>query len=112
MCLFDAPMAGKDAANSITLSRFRRPTIECMPVNAKAGCLYPNNARAAMEAKANGFDNAIVLDMLGNVAELTSANIFMVKDGIVHTPMPNGTFLAGITRGRVIQLLRDAGYTV
>lgn len=112
MCLFDAPMAGKEAANSVTLSSFRRPTIECMPVNAKAGCLYPNNARAMTEAKGKGFDNAVVLDMLGNVAELTSANLFMAKDGVVHTPVPNGTFLAGITRFRVIKLLRDAGYRV
>lgn len=112
MCLFDAPMAPNGVANSITLSPYRRPTMECMPVNAKAGCLYPNNARAMMEAKSRGFDNAVVMDMLGNVAELTSANIFMVKEGEVHTPVPNGTFLNGITRQRVIQLLRSAGYKV
>lgn len=112
MCLFDAPMAPEGAANSLTLSSFRRPTLDCMPVNAKAGCLYPNNARAMLEAKAKGFDNAIVLDMLGNVAELTSANVFMVKEGAVHTPVPNGTFLNGITRQRVISLLRGAGVTV
>ncbi|WP_417684754.1 branched-chain amino acid aminotransferase [Roseibium sp.] len=112
MCLFDAPMAAKGAANSITLSPFRRPTMECMPVNAKAGCLYPNNARAMLEAKGRGFDNAVVCDMLGNVAELTSANLFMAKDGEVHTPVPNGTFLNGITRQRVIALLRNAGYKV
>lgn len=112
LCLFDAPMAPKDAASSITLSPFRRPTMECMPVNAKAGCLYPNNARAMNEARSRGFDNAVVRDMLGNVAELTSANIFMAKDGIVHTPAPNGTFLNGITRQRVIQLLRTAGHQV
>jgi len=112
MCLFDAPMAPKDAAAAVTLSPFRRPTMETMPVNAKAGCLYPNNARAMMEAKSRGFDNAVVLDMLGNVAELTSANIFMAKDGEVHTPAANGTFLNGITRQRVIKVLRDAGYKV
>ncbi|OJJ11179.1 branched chain amino acid aminotransferase [Alphaproteobacteria bacterium AO1-B] len=112
LCLFDAPMAPKDAASSITLSPFRRPTMECMPVNAKAGCLYPNNARAMLEAKGRGFDNAVVRDMLGNVAELTSANIFMAKGGKVHTPAPNGTFLNGITRQRVIHLLRSAGYDV
>ena len=83
-----------------------------MPVNAKAGCLYPNNARAMLEAKGRGFDNAVVRDMLGNVAELTSANIFMAKEGKVHTPVPNGTFLNGITRQRVIQLLRSVGYDV
>lgn len=112
MCLFDAPMAPKSAASSITLSPFRRPTMECMPVNAKAGCLYPNNARAMVEAKSRGFDNAVVLDMLGNVAELTSANVFMASEGVVHTPIPNGTFLNGITRQRVIQLLKAAGYMV
>ncbi|UES39891.1 branched-chain amino acid aminotransferase [Roseibium aggregatum] len=112
LCLFDAPMAPKDAAMSITLSPFRRPTVECMPVNAKAGCLYPNNARAMLEAKGRGFDNAVVRDMLGNVSELTSANIFMAKEGKVHTPVPNGTFLNGITRQRVIQLLRSVGYDV
>jgi len=51
-------------------------------------------------------------DMLGNVAELATANIFMVKDGVAYTPAPNGTFLAGITRARVVALLREAGVTV
>ncbi len=83
-----------------------------MPVDAKAGCLYPNNARALLEARSRGFDNCIVCDMLGNVAELANSNVFMVKDGVVFTPMPNGTFLNGITRQRVIELLRDAGVTV
>jgi branched-chain amino acid aminotransferase len=97
---------------SITLSPFRRPSIETMPVDAKAGCLYPNNSRSLFEAKTRGFDNAIVCDMLGNVAELATSNIFMAKDGVVFTPAPNGTFLAGITRQRVIGLLRDNGVTV
>ena len=48
-------------------------------------------------------------DMLGNVAELGTANVFMAKDGVVYTPIPNGTFLNGITRQRVIKLLRGAG---
>ena len=50
--------------------------------------------------------------MLGNVAETGSSNIFMVKDGVVFTPAPNGTFLSGITRSRVISLLREAGVEV
>jgi branched-chain amino acid aminotransferase len=83
-----------------------------MPVDAKAGCLYPNNARSLFEAHGRGFDNAVVCDMLGNVAELATSNIFMAKDGVVFTPVPNGTFLAGITRQRVIALLREAGLTV
>lgn len=97
---------------SITLSPFRRPTLETMPVDAKAGCLYPNNARALFNAHARGFDNAVVCDVLGNVAELATSNIFMAKGGVVYTPIPNGTFLAGITRQRVINLLREAGVTV
>jgi branched-chain amino acid aminotransferase len=83
-----------------------------MPVDAKAGCLYPNNARCLFEAQARGYDNAVVCDMLGNVAELATSNIFMAKHGVVLTPVANGTFLAGITRQRVIGLLRGAGVTV
>jgi branched-chain amino acid aminotransferase len=111
LSLYETPMVAPDGF-SITLSPFRRPTIETMPVDAKAGCLYPNNARALFEARARGFDNCVVCDMLGNVAELATANIFFAKDGVVHTPIANGTFLAGITRRRVILLLRTAGIAV
>lgn len=111
LCLYEAPMIGSNGF-SITVSPFRRPTMETMPTNAKAGCLYPNNGRAILEAKARGFDNALVLDMLGNVAETGSSNIFMVRDGEVFTPAPNGTFLSGITRARIIDLLRQSGRKV
>ncbi len=111
LALYDSPMRKPDGF-SITLSPFRRPTWETAPVDAKAGCLYPNNARALFEAKSRGFDNAIVCDVTGNVAELANSNVFMGKDGVVFTPIPNGTFLAGITRKRVIGLLRDAGIAV
>ena len=53
-----------------------------------------------------------MLDLLGNVAEFGNANVFMVKDGVVFTPVPNGTFLNGITRQRVIELLRGDGVSV
>ena len=112
LCLYETPMPPASAGVSITLSPFRRPTLECMPVDAKAGCLYPNNGRALAEANARGFDNCLLCDMLGNVAELATANIFFAKDGAVYTPAPNGTFLSGITRHRTIRLLRDAGVTV
>lgn len=111
LCIYEAAMRPPKGF-SITLSPFRRPTLESMPVDAKAGCLYPNNARSLFEAKARGFDNAIVCDMLGNVAELATSNIFMAKDGVVFTPVANGTFLAGITRQRVVGLLRQSGVTV
>jgi len=111
LCLFESPMIASSGF-SVSVSPFRRPTYETAPTNAKAGCLYPNNGRAVMEAKSRGFDNALVLDMLGNVAETGTSNIFMVKDGVVFTPAPNGTFLSGITRSRTIRLLREAGTEV
>ncbi|MEM6665815.1 MAG: branched-chain amino acid aminotransferase [Pseudomonadota bacterium] len=112
LCLYHTPMPPADRGFSITVSRFRRPTMETMPTNAKAGCLYPNNARCLQDARDRGFDNCLVLDMLGNVAELATANVFMAKDGVVFTPAPNGTFLSGITRHRTMTLLRKAGITV
>jgi branched-chain amino acid aminotransferase len=109
LCLYEAPMIAPTGF-SLTVSPFRRPTVETMPTDAKAGCLYPNNGRAIVEAKMRGFDNALVLDMLGNVAETGTSNVFMVKDGHVFTPSPNGTFLSGITRSRTIGLLGDYGF--
>jgi len=111
LSIYEAPMRPPKGF-SVTLSPFRRPTLETMPVDCKAGCLYPNNSRSLFEAQARGFDNAVVCDMLGNVAELATSNLFMAKDGIVYTPYPNGTFLDGITRQRVIGLLRENGVTV
>jgi branched-chain amino acid aminotransferase len=111
LCIYEAPMP-KPVGNAITLSPFRRPTAECAPVEAKAACLYPNNSRALAEAASRGFQNALMLDMLGNVAEFGNSNVFMAKDGVVYTPAPNGTFLNGITRQRVIGLLRADGVTV
>jgi branched-chain amino acid aminotransferase len=111
LCIYEAPMP-KPIGNAITLSPFRRPTMECAPVDAKAACLYPNNSRALIEAASRGFNNCLMLDLLGNVAEFGNANVFMVKDGVVFTPVPNGTFLNGITRQRVIELLRADGISV
>ena len=111
LCIYVAPMP-QPTGSAITLSPFRRPTMETAPVDCKAACLYPNNSRALMEAQSRGFNNALMLDMLGNVAEFGNANVFMAKDGVVFTPAPNGTFLNGITRQRVIDLLRGDGVTV
>jgi branched-chain amino acid aminotransferase len=111
LCIYEAPMP-QPTGNAITLSPFRRPTADCAPVDAKAACLYPNNSRALIEAASRGFNNCLMLDLLGNVAEFGNANVFMAKDGVVYTPAPNGTFLNGITRQRVIDLLRGDGVTV
>ena len=111
LTLYETPMP-PPTGFSVTVSPYRRPSVECMPTDAKAGCLYPNNGRAITEARARGFDNALVRDLLGNVAETGTSNVFMVKDGIVLTPAANGSFLAGVTRRRVIGLLRQAGVEV
>jgi branched-chain amino acid aminotransferase len=111
LSVFESPLP--DASGfSAHLSPFRRPSFEYAPTDAKAACHYPNSGRALRVARAQGFDNAIMLDPLGNVAELATANIFFAKGGSVHTPVPNGCFLNGITRQRTIKLLVDAGIPV
>ena len=110
--LEEIPMAPETASTTLTTTRFRRPVMEDAVVNAKAGCLYPNNARMLAEARAKGFGNALVADALGNVAETSSANVFMVRDGEVFTPIPNGCFLAGITRARHIANMQADGIKV
>ena len=112
ICLEAIPMAQPDASTTLTRTRFRRPVLEDAVVNAKAGCLYPNNARMLVEARSKGFGNALVADAMGNVAETATANVFMVKDGEVFTPIANGTFLAGITRARHLQNMRTDGMDV
>ncbi len=112
VCLEEVPMAPEGAAVTLATTRFRRPVLEDAVVNAKAGCLYPNNARMLAEVRAKGYGNALVADAMGNVAESASANVFMVRDGEVFTPIPNGTFLSGITRARHIDNLRKDGVAV
>ncbi len=112
ICLEEIPMAPPEATARLTTTSFRRPVLEDAVVNAKAGCLYPNNARMLLEANSKGYNNALVADAMGNVAESATANVFMVRDGEIYTPIANGTFLAGITRARHISNLRLEGLTV
>jgi branched-chain amino acid aminotransferase len=112
VCLEEIPMPAADTAITLTTTQFRRPVLESSVVNAKAGCLYPNNARMLKEARAKGFNNALVADAMGNVAETATANVFMAKDGEVFTPIANGTFLAGITRARHMANMRMDGISV
>ena len=112
VCLEDVPMAPETASTTLATTSFRRPVLADNVVNAKAGCLYPNNARMLAEVRARGYGNALVADAMGNVAESASANVFMVRDGEVFTPIPNGTFLAGITRARHIDNMQKDGMAV
>ncbi len=110
--LEEVPMPAPEATTTLTTTQFRRPVLADNVCNAKAGCLYPNNARMLVEAQRKGFGNALVQDAMGNVAESATANVFIVKDGTVFTPIANGTFLSGITRARHIANLRAEGIAV
>ena len=112
LTLFDAPMPAFTGF-SACLSALRRPDANMAPTDAKASALYANSTRVMREAKERGFDNGVVLDSSGAVAEFATSNLFLVTpEGKVVTPVPNGTFLAGITRARVIALLAEAGVQV
>jgi branched-chain amino acid aminotransferase len=109
LTLFDAPLP-PFTGFSACLSALRRPDPSMAPTDAKASALYANTSRALRDAKARGFDNAIMVDAAGNVAEFASSNLFLVDaDGTLVTPALNGSFLAGITRARVIALMAEQG---
>lgn len=112
LTLIDRPMPAPGGGLKICRTSRTRPTPLAAPTDAKAACLYPNVHRMMREAAARGFDVAVVGDANGNVAELSTSNLFLGIDGAVVTPVPNGSFLNGITRQRTIQLLRQAGVTV
>ncbi len=111
LAIYDSPMPSADGF-SACISTYRRPARDMAPTDAKASCLYPNTQRALVEAGQRGFDNAVLYDASGNVAEFATANLWIAKDGVAMTPAINGTFLNGITRQRIIQLLRDDGVEV
>jgi branched-chain amino acid aminotransferase len=111
LAVYASPMP-EPRGMSVCFSSYRRPARDAAPTDAKAGCLYPNMQRALVEAAGRGFDNGITLDASANVAELATANLWIARDGVAMTPVCNGTFLNGITRQRVIQLLRQAGTEV
>ena len=92
-------------------AKYKRPSPECAPVHAKAAGLYMICTVSKHEAEAQGFNDAIMLDWRGYVAECTGANIFFVKDGALHTPTPD-CFLDGITRQTVMERARVKGIEV
>jgi branched-chain amino acid aminotransferase len=95
----------------LDISKWRRPAPDTAPTDAKASGLYMICTMSKHTADANGYDDALMLDYRGQVAEATGANIFFVKDGALHTPTPD-CFLDGITRRTVIDLARKRGIDV
>ncbi len=111
LTVFEAPMPTGEGF-TCCLSPYRRPGPETAPTDAKASCHYPNSSRAIIDARDRGFQNPVMRDGFGHVAEFATANIWIVKDGVAITPVPNGSFLNGITRQRLIGLMRDDGIEV
>ncbi len=103
----DAKMQGA----KLDIAEWKRPSPETIPVHAKAAGLYMICTISKHKAEAKGCSDALFMDYRGYVAEATGANIFFVKDGEVHTPLPD-SFLNGITRQTVIGMLKDKGITV
>jgi len=95
----------------LEISKWRRPAPDTIPTQAKAAGLYMICTLSKHAAEANGFDDALMFDYRGLVAEATGANIFFVKDGELHTPTPD-CFLDGITRRTVIDLAKRRGINV
>ena len=98
----DAKMKGA----KLDIAKWKRPSPETIPHAAKAAGLYMICTMSKHAAEAKGCSDAMMFDYRGYVAEATGANIFFVKDGEVHTPLPDA-FLNGITRQTVIGMLRD-----
>ena len=92
-------------------SKWRRPAPDTAPVHAKAAGLYMICTLSKHEAEAKGYDDALMLDYRGQIAESTGANIFLIQDGKIHTPTPD-CFLDGITRRTVIGIAKKHGYEV
>jgi branched-chain amino acid aminotransferase len=90
---------------------WKRPSPECAPVRAKAAGLYMICTLSKHDAEAEGYDDALMLDWRGQIAETTGANVFLVIDGALHTPTPD-CFLDGITRRSVMALARQRGYDI
>jgi len=85
LTIFEAAMP-TGAGFSCCLSTYRRPGPETAPTDAKASCHYPNSSRALIEARNRGFQNPVMRDGLGHVAEFATSNIWIVKDGVAITP--------------------------
>jgi branched-chain amino acid aminotransferase len=95
----------------LTFAEYRRPDPRTAPTKSKASGLYMICTIEKHRAERLGYADALMLDWRGQIAEATGANIFFVKDGVLHTPLPD-CFLDGITRRTVIELAKKRGLTV
>lgn len=97
---------------SVKFSTFNKYHINSFMVNGKVTGQYVNSVLAKIEAKKDGYTEALLLDHEGYLAEGTGENVFVVKNGVIYTPGDDATILKGITRASVIQVAADLGYKV
>ena len=105
------PMEQRLKGIRITHAQYRRPDPACAPAKAKAAGLYMICTIEKHRAERAGYSDALMLDYRGRVAECTGANVFLIKEGVIHTPEPD-CFLDGITRRTVIDLAKARGIQV
>ncbi|MGE0740641.1 MAG: branched-chain amino acid aminotransferase [Hyphomonadaceae bacterium] len=103
--------ADKMAGIRLMIAPWRRPAPDTAPCNSKAAGLYMICTLSKHAAEDCGFNDALMFDWRGQIAEATGANIFFVRDGVIHTPTPD-CFLNGLTRQTVIKLAREKGMDV
>ncbi len=97
---------------NIGVSSWRKPAVSTFPNIAKAGANYMLSQLANMEAQDNGYDEALLLDVNGLVAEGSGENVFIIKDGVIYTPTLSSSLLEGITRDSVMKIAEDLGYEI
>ena len=103
---------GMENGVDIGVSSWRKPAPDTFPALAKCGANYMNSQLAKLEAIEHGYDEAIMLDYMGYVSEGSGENIFLVEDGVLHTPSLGSSNLRGITRDSIMKVARDLGYEV
>lgn len=108
---WDWPKYLGDRTLRLMISSYQRPNPFAVPIESKCAGQYANSIIASTEAKLKGYDEALLLDAQGNIAEGPGANFFMEKNGVLYTP-PKGNILSGITRSTIIDLAEKRGITV
>lgn len=96
----------------VCISSWTRMAPNTFPAQAKSSANYANAQLIHMEAKANGYDEGLALDVFGYVSEGSGENVFVVRDGVLHTPPLGSSILPGITRSSVMAIAADLGYPV
>jgi branched-chain amino acid aminotransferase len=106
---------GKDALEEgcdVKIASWSRMAPNTLPAMAKSAANYANSGLIKMEAITDGYSEGIALDVFGNVSEGSGQNIFIVRDGVIHTPPVGSSILSGITRDSVVTIAKDMGFEV